>query len=54
MGCGCGKNRVQWAAYAPGESRPIGTYDSVVLAQKALTDSGVARGKGAVKPVSAK
>lgn len=54
MGCNCGKgSRVKWSAIKP-DGSTVGTYDSVVLAQKALTDAGVARGAGAVKPVSAK
>lgn len=54
MACNCGKsNRVKWSAIKP-DGSTVGTYDSVVLAQKALADSGVARGTGAVKPVSAK
>lgn len=53
MGCGCNKSAVQWQAIKPGGS-VIGTYASVTLAQKALTDAQVPRGQGAVKPVSGK
>lgn len=53
MGCGCNKSAVQWQALRPGGT-PIGTYPSVVLAQKALNDAGVPKGQGAVKPVSGK
>lgn len=51
MGCNCSKSRVKWSAIKP-DGTTVGTYDSVTLAQKALTDAGVPRGSGAVKPVN--